>query len=71
MTSVGETSAVVPAVQVGSSRVDIVVGGHSEGSDWVRNFAATPSGGTNVECLELSGGRLDRGGRRIDGNLRR
>ncbi len=54
--SVGEVPSVVPAVQVGSSRIDIVVGGHSEGSDWIGNFAATPSGGTNVECLELSGG---------------
>ncbi len=70
MASVGEIPSVVPAVQVGSSRIDIVVGGHSEKSDWVGNFAATPNGGTHVECLELSGGRLGRGYRRIDGNLR-
>jgi hypothetical protein len=70
MASVGEIPSVVPAVQLGSSRVDIVVGGHSERSDWVGNFAATPSGGTHVECLELSGGRLGCRGRRIDGNLR-
>ena len=47
-----------------------MVRGHSKGSDWVGNFAATPSGGTHVECLELRGGRLGGGGRRIDGNLR-
>ncbi len=71
MTSVGEISAMVPAVKVGSSRVDIVVGGHGEESDRVRNIAATPSGGTNVECLVLGGGRLGRGERRINGNLLR
>ena len=68
--SVGEVPSVVPAIRGGGSRVDIVVGGHGEGSDWVGSFAATPCVGPHVKCLELRGGRLCRGGRRIDGNLR-